>query len=56
MASTTTPTTPNIETTPNVEITPKAPVSLTPTAIGKVKEIMSQQSPGIAGAAITACC
>src|SRR5437588_7752201 len=49
MASTTTPTTPNIETTPNVEITPKAPVSLTPTAIGKVKEIMSQQSPVPAG-------
>ena len=43
MASTTTPT------TPNVEIPPKGPVTLTPTAIGKVKEIMSQQNPVPAG-------
>jgi iron-sulfur cluster assembly accessory protein len=41
MASTITPT----PTTPNVETTPQAPVSLTPTAVGKVKEIMSQQNP-----------
>src|SRR5438270_10355440 len=43
MASTTTPTAPNIETTP------KGPVSLTSTAISKVKEIMSQQNPVPAG-------
>lgn len=43
MASTTTPT------TPNVEIAPKGPVTLTPTAVGKVKEIMSQQNPVPAG-------
>ena len=43
MASTTTPTTPNVETAP------KGPVSLTPTAIVKVKEIMSQQNPVPAG-------
>jgi iron-sulfur cluster assembly accessory protein len=36
-------------TTPNVETTPKGPVSLTPTAISKVKEIMAQQSPLPAG-------
>ncbi|MBV9074921.1 MAG: iron-sulfur cluster assembly accessory protein, partial [Acidobacteria bacterium] len=31
-------------TTPNIETTPKAPpVTLTPTAIAKVKEIMAQQ-------------
>src|SRR5215813_12058415 len=42
MATTTTPTTP--------EIKPKtAPISLTPSAITKVKEIMSQQSPVPAG-------
>lgn len=43
MASTTTPTTPNVETTP------KAPITLTPTATGKVKEIMAQQNPVPAG-------
>jgi len=37
--ATTTPTTPNVETTP------KAPITLTPTAAGKVKEIMAQQNP-----------
>lgn len=37
-------------TTPNIETTPKAvPVSLTPTAIAKVKEIMAQQDPMPAG-------
>ena len=37
-------------TTPNVETTPKAPpVSLTPSAIAKVKEIMAQQDPMPAG-------
>ena len=37
-------------TTPNVETSPKAPpVSLTPTAIAKVKEIMAQQDPVPAG-------
>ena len=36
-------------TTPNVETTPKAPVSLTPTAVSKVKEIMTQQNPVPAG-------
>jgi len=45
MASTTTPTTPDT----NVETTPKAPVTLTPTAVDKVKQIMSQQSPVPAG-------
>ena len=45
MASTTTPATPD---TLNVA-TPKAPVTLTPVAVGKVKEIMSQQSPVPAG-------
>jgi iron-sulfur cluster assembly accessory protein len=39
MATTTTPTTPDVGTTP------KAPIALTPTAVSKVKEIMSQQSP-----------
>jgi len=43
MASTTTPTTSNVETTP------KTPISLTPTATGKVKEIMAQQNPVPAG-------
>ena len=43
MASTTTPTTPNVETTP------KTPITLTPTAAGKVKEIMAQQNPVPAG-------
>jgi iron-sulfur cluster assembly accessory protein len=43
MASTTTPV------TPTVEAPPKPPVSLTPTAVGKVKEIMSQQNPAPAG-------
>jgi iron-sulfur cluster assembly accessory protein len=36
-------------TTPNVDTTPKTPVALTPTAISKVKEIMSQQDPLPAG-------
>jgi iron-sulfur cluster assembly accessory protein len=37
-------------TTPNVEPTPKAvPVSLTPHAVAKVKEIMAQQDPMPAG-------
>jgi iron-sulfur cluster assembly accessory protein len=37
-------------TTPNIETTPKAPpVSLTPTAVAKVKEIMAQQDPMPAG-------
>ena len=36
--------------TPNTETTPKAsPVSLTPTAVAKVKEIMAQQDPMPAG-------
>lgn len=40
-------TTPNIETTPT---TPKAPpVTLTPNAVAKVKEIMAQQDPMPAG-------
>jgi len=43
MASTTTPTTSNVETTP------KTPITLTPTATGKVKEIMAQQNPVPAG-------
>jgi len=43
MASTT-PTTPDVETT-----TPKAPVTLTPTAVDKVREIMGQQNPVPAG-------
>src|SRR5262252_1154826 len=36
-------------TTPNVETTPKLPVNLTPTAVSKVKEIMTQQDPVPAG-------
>src|SRR3989440_7184581 len=43
MASITTPTTSDVETTP------KAPVTLTPTAVSKVKEIMTQQNPAPAG-------
>ena len=43
MATTTTPVTPNVETTPTT------PVNLTPTAVNKVKEIMSQQNPVPAG-------
>ena len=36
--------------TPNVETTPKAaPVTLTPNAVAKVKEIMAQQDPMPAG-------
>lgn len=36
--------------TPNVETTPKAPpVTLTPNAVSKVKEIMAQQDPMPAG-------
>lgn len=46
MASTTTPTTPA---TANTETPSAAPVTLTPTAVGKVKEIMSQQNPVPAG-------
>jgi len=35
---------------PNIETTPKAlPVTLTPTAVAKVKEIMAQQDPMPAG-------
>lgn len=44
MASTTIPETLNVETA-----APKAPVNLTPTAVSKVKEIMSQQNPTPAG-------
>ena len=36
-------------TTPNVETMVSTPVILTPTAIGKVKEIMTQQNPVPAG-------
>jgi len=36
-------------TTPNVETTPQTPVSLTSTAVSKVKEIMKQQDPVPAG-------
>jgi iron-sulfur cluster assembly accessory protein len=36
-------------TTPNVETTPKGPVTLTPNAVSKVKEIMAQQDPRPAG-------
>jgi iron-sulfur cluster assembly accessory protein len=43
MASTTIPETANVETAP------KTPVNLTPTAVNKVKEIMSQQNPVPAG-------
>ena len=43
MASITTPTTSDVETTP------KVPVTLTPTAVSKVKEIMTQQNPVPAG-------
>lgn len=39
MASITTPETPNVETAP------KLPINLTPAAVSKVKEIMSQQNP-----------
>jgi iron-sulfur cluster assembly accessory protein len=35
--------------TPSVETTPKAPVTLTPNAVSKVKEIMAQQNPLPAG-------
>jgi iron-sulfur cluster assembly accessory protein len=45
MASTTTTTNP----TPNVETAPKTPVNLTPHAVSKVKDIMSQQNPAPAG-------
>ena len=44
----TTTTTPNTPTIPDVE-SPKLPVNLTPNAIIKVKEIMSQQDPVPAG-------
>jgi iron-sulfur cluster assembly accessory protein len=44
----TTTTTPNAPAIPNVE-SPKMPVNLTPNAILKVKEIMSQQDPVPAG-------
>jgi iron-sulfur cluster assembly accessory protein len=46
--STTTTTTPNAPAIPGVE-SPKLPVNLTPNAILKVKEIMSQQDPIPAG-------
>jgi len=46
--STTTTTTPNAPAIPNVE-SPKMPVNLTPNAILKVKEIMTQQDPVPAG-------
>lgn len=36
-------------TTPNVETTSKSPISLTATAVSKVKEIMKQQDPVPAG-------
>jgi iron-sulfur cluster assembly accessory protein len=36
-------------TTPNIEAPVSTPVILTPTAIGKVKEIMTQQNPVPAG-------
>jgi iron-sulfur cluster assembly accessory protein len=41
----------NIETTPNVGAPPRKapPITLTPTAIAKVKEIMAQQNPVPAG-------
>jgi iron-sulfur cluster assembly accessory protein len=35
--------------TPNIETTPKTPVTLTPNAVSKVKEIMAQQTPLPAG-------
>jgi iron-sulfur cluster assembly accessory protein len=41
MATTTTPTTPTT-TTPEVKV---APITLTPNAVAKVKEIMTQQNP-----------
>jgi iron-sulfur cluster assembly accessory protein len=44
MATITTPTTPSIESTPKAP-----PVSLTPNAVAKVKEIMAQQDPMPAG-------
>jgi iron-sulfur cluster assembly accessory protein len=46
MATTTVPTTPEVR---PQETTKKAPISLTPTAITKVKEIMGQQTPVPAG-------
>ena len=46
MATTTTPTTPEIK---PQETTKKAPVMLTPKAVAKVKEIMGQQNPVPAG-------
>ena len=42
MSTTTVPTTPEVR---QQETTKKAPISLTPTAITKVKEIMGQQTP-----------
>jgi iron-sulfur cluster assembly accessory protein len=45
MATTTTPTTPTT-TTPEVKV---APITLTPNAVAKVKEIMTQQNPVPAG-------
>ena len=52
MATTTNPVT---ATAPNVE-SPKTPVSLTPTAVSKVREIMSQQDPVPAGLRIGVVC
>ena len=46
MSTTTVPTTPEVR---PQETTKKAPISLTPTAITKVKEIMGQQTPVPAG-------
>ena len=46
MSTTTVPTTPEIY---SQETTKKAPISLTPNAISKVKEIMGQQTPVPAG-------
>jgi len=46
MSTTTVPTTPEIH---PQETTKKAPISLTPNAISKVKEIMGQQTPVPAG-------
>src|SRR6266498_1283969 len=48
MATTTIPEVKPQETTPQ-ETTKKAPISLTPTAVAKVKEIMAQQNPVPAG-------
>jgi iron-sulfur cluster assembly accessory protein len=46
MSTTTIPTTPEVR---PQETTKKPPISLTPTAVAKVKEIMGQQNPAPAG-------